>query len=88
MAPMIPQMQGAAFTQSVVANNIGPIPTVATVAPIDPSIRGSYVTQGLNMSQQMMNSAQFGYGYGMGPTVGTVVGQMNHPGYGITAITN
>ena len=75
MAPMVPQMQGAAFTQSVLANNIGQIPTVASVAPIDPSIRGSYVTQGLNMSQQMMNSAQFGYGYGMGPTVGTVVGQ-------------
>lgn len=89
VAPMmVPQMQSATFTQSMISPTV--MPTVATVSPIDPSIRGSYVTPGLTMnaSQQLMTSGQFGYGYGMGPTVGTVVGQMNQPGYGITAITN
>lgn len=93
-ATFVPPMQGPTFAQSVVAP-IAPmapiatsIPTVASVAPLDPSLHGSYVTPGLNVSQQMMTSAQFGYGYGMGPTVGTVVGRMNAPGYGITAVTN
>ena len=86
MAPMVPQI--ATMSQSIIAPSVASIPTVASVAPIDPMIRGSYVAPGLNMSQQMMTSAQFGYGYGMGPTVGTVVGQMGAPGYGITAVTN
>jgi hypothetical protein len=38
------------------------------------------------MSQGLLAS-NGSFGYGMGPTVGTVVGSMNRPAYGVTAIT-
>lgn len=87
--PMGPQTPISTYTQSMMAPSMPP-GMVTSVASIPPSVatvplNASYVTPGLNVSQQMMSSANFGYG--MGPTVGTVVGAMNQPAYGVTAMT-
>lgn len=90
-APMMPQMPGTTFSQSIVSPNMMQPPMVASVATLPPSVTsvplaGSFVSPGLNVSQQMMASTG-NFGYGMGPTVGTVVGAMNQPAYGVTAMT-
>jgi hypothetical protein len=78
------------MARSIIAPNH--VPAVASVSSIPPSVAtvnpmsGSFVTPGLNVSQGLYAS-NGSFGYGMGPTVGTVVGSMHNPAYGVTTIT-
>ena len=92
MAPVMPPMLGGAGYAAQVAPAFSPPPMAASIASLPASVAtvnpmyGSVVTPGLNVSQGMMASTA-NFGYGMGPTVGTVVGSMSRPAYGVTAIT-
>lgn len=89
MAPVMPAMIGTGMARSIITPNI---PAVASISSLPPSVANinpmyeSAVTPNLNMSQRLLAS-NGSFGYGMGPTVGTVVGSMHNPAYGVTAIT-